>query len=78
MASILAISNKIRVGKYTKYGKAGYHTGVEPRLTIIITELKKKRAFRKFSYRGVDLDQYVCSPTEYSGNCLARGKESVG
>ena len=24
-----------------------------------MTELKKKRAFRKFSYRGVDLDQYV-------------------
>ena len=24
-----------------------------------LTELKKKRAFRKFSYRGVDLDQYV-------------------
>jgi len=23
------------------------------------TELKRKRAFRKFSYRGVDLDQYV-------------------
>jgi hypothetical protein len=22
-------------------------------------ELKKKRAFRKFSYRGIDLDQYV-------------------
>lgn len=52
--------------------------GVEPGLTIIITELKKKRAFRKFSYRGVDLDQYVCSPTEYSGNRLVRGKESVG
>lgn len=26
------------------------------------TELKKKRAFRKFSYRGVDLDQYVWPP----------------
>lgn len=52
--------------------------GVEPGLTIIITELKKKRAFRKFSYRGVDLDQYVCPPTEYSGNRLACGKESVG
>lgn len=24
-----------------------------------ITELKKKRTFRKFSYRGIDLDQYV-------------------
>jgi hypothetical protein len=24
-----------------------------------IIELKKKRTFRKFSYRGVDLDQYV-------------------
>jgi len=23
------------------------------------TELKKKRAFRKFSYRGIDLDQYA-------------------
>jgi small subunit ribosomal protein S15e len=23
------------------------------------TELKKKRTFRKFSYRGIDLDQYV-------------------
>lgn len=24
-------------------------------------ELKKKRTFRKFSYRGIDLDQYVAS-----------------
>ena len=24
-----------------------------------VTELKKKRAFRKFSYRGIDLDQYA-------------------
>ena len=24
-----------------------------------ITELKKRRAFRKFSYRGIDLDKYV-------------------
>ena len=23
------------------------------------TELKKRRAFRKFSYRGIDLDQYA-------------------
>jgi small subunit ribosomal protein S15e len=28
-----------------------------------IPELKKKRSFRKFSYRGVDLDQYV-SPNQ--------------
>jgi hypothetical protein len=27
--------------------------------TSLSTELKKKRAFRKFSYRGIDLDQYV-------------------
>lgn len=26
---------------------------------FLISELKKKRAFRKFSYRGIDLDQYV-------------------
>ncbi len=25
-------------------------------------ELKKKRTFRKFSYRGIDLDQYVFLP----------------
>lgn len=25
-------------------------------------ELKKKRTFRKFSYRGIDLEQYVASP----------------
>ena len=33
------------------------------------TELKKKRTFRKFSYRGIDLDQYVflsVSPSFYS------------
>lgn len=24
-------------------------------------ELKRKRTFRKFSYRGIDLDQYVAS-----------------
>ena len=27
--------------------------------TFPLIELKKKRAFRKFSYRGIDLDQYV-------------------
>ena len=28
-------------------------------------ELKKRRAFRKFSYRGIDLDQYVASQYRY-------------
>ena len=28
-------------------------------------ELKKKRTFRKFSYRGIDLDQYVQLPTTH-------------
>lgn len=27
------------------------------------TEIKKRRQFRKFSYRGIDLDQYVRPPT---------------
>lgn len=31
----------------------------ELRLTLYLIELKRKRAFKKFSYRGVDLDQYV-------------------
>ena len=26
---------------------------------MFITELKKKRQFRKFSYRGIELEQYV-------------------
>ena len=26
------------------------------------TELKKKRQFRKFTYRGIELDQYVNAP----------------
>ena len=26
------------------------------------TELKKRRQFRKFTYRGIDLDQYVRIP----------------
>ena len=30
---------------------------------VCITEIKKRRQFRKFSYRGIDLDQYVHSPT---------------
>ena len=32
----------------------------------VIAELKKKRAFRKFSYRGIDLDEYVAirSPSD--------------
>lgn len=32
----------------------------------MIAELKKKRAFRKFSYRGIDLDEYVAirSPSD--------------
>jgi hypothetical protein len=25
--------------------------------TWVVTELKRKRAFRKFSYRGIDLDE---------------------
>ena len=29
------------------------------RLTIYCLELKRKRAFRKFSYRGIDLEAYV-------------------
>jgi hypothetical protein len=33
-------------------------------LTECAIELKKKRAFRKFSYRGVDLDQYVVALPE--------------
>ena len=33
------------------------------KLMDVFTELKKKRAFRKFSYRGVDLDQYVSLDT---------------
>ncbi|KAL9005740.1 MAG: hypothetical protein Q9188_001497 [Gyalolechia gomerana] len=32
---------------------------VEVLTTLPSIELKKKRAFRKFSYRGIDLDQYV-------------------
>jgi len=36
---------------------------------MLTIELKKKRAFRKFSYRGIDLDQYVASTLERkSGN----------
>ena len=30
-------------------------------MNLPCTELKKKRTFRKFSYRGIDLDQYVLS-----------------
>ena len=37
-----------------------YHRNQEL-TTIFSAELKKKRTFRKFSYRGIDLDQYVSS-----------------
>lgn len=40
-----------------KNGKSSADKPVSP------TELKKKRAFRKFSYRGIDLDQYVPFPS---------------
>jgi hypothetical protein len=30
-------------------------------------EIKKKRTFRKFSYRGIDLDQYAAPPTHHAG-----------
>lgn len=33
-------------------------------------ELKKKRTFRKFSYRGVDLDQYVANPPPCSADAI--------
>lgn len=29
-------------------------------------ELKKRRTFRKFSYRGIDLDQYVSNSSIFS------------
>ena len=32
-------------------------------LTTHNAELKKKRTFRKFSYRGIDLDQYAAAPS---------------
>lgn len=31
---------------------------------FLLIELKRKRAFKKFTYRGIDLDQYV--QTRYS------------
>lgn len=37
----------------------------KPRLIICNTEIKKKRTFRKFSYRGIDLDQYAALPVLY-------------
>jgi small subunit ribosomal protein S15e len=44
-------------------------------LTKRCTELKRKRAFRKFSYRGVDLDQYVSPDPAALGRLeIRRGK----
>lgn len=34
-------------------------TGTDARLFQADTEVKKKRTFRKFTYRGVDLDQLL-------------------
>ena len=41
--------------------KASYPLVPDPSLTPYLSsaELKKKRAFRKFSYRGIDLEQYA-------------------
>lgn len=41
--------------------ESGPLTSSDHKLTCLFhhLELKKKRAFRKFSYRGIDLDQYV-------------------
>jgi hypothetical protein len=33
-----------------------------PQDAVEAAEIKKKRTFRKFSYRGIDLDQYAPSP----------------
>lgn len=43
------------------HGSVGRRSGRcwEFQLIICTTELKKKRTFRKFSYRGIDLDQYA-------------------
>jgi len=45
--------------KYTCYSTLEVSIIVKNSYADDLTELKKKRAFRKFSYRGVDLDQYV-------------------
>ena len=50
--SALCFSIANRPGLYTPEIEA-------PWLTLYHTELKKKRAFRKFSYRGIDLDQLL-------------------
>ena len=38
----------------------------ELRLIMFNIELKKKRTFRKFSYRGIDLDQYATLAVLYT------------
>lgn len=48
-----------RVDHAAVLGKGRALYAMEFELTKYCTELKRKRAFRKFSYRGVDLDQYV-------------------
>merc|ERR1712025_119738 len=41
-------------------------------------EIKKRRAFRKFSYRGIDLDKYVHHPPDTRANhhCLVERQDS--
>jgi hypothetical protein len=55
-----------------------------PLLTLLLmqdaehaAELKKKRAFRKFSYRGVDLEAYVLDGRVRDARSIADGSLTV-
>jgi hypothetical protein len=41
------------------YSREAILTPSAPQNAEEAAEIKKKRAFRKFSYRGIDLDQYA-------------------
>ncbi len=52
----------IRGLSHTKMANEPHHQNAEE-----AAEIKKKRTFRKFSYRGIDLDQYA-SPSPMVGD----------
>lgn len=55
-------------GRYD--GRHAWRYCKDQELTIVLSvELKKKRTFRKFSYRGIDLDQYVSSIDNLKAGC---------
>jgi len=72
-------------GRIRMWPNSGCSVWPSSRLTLLLpqnaeeaAELKKKRTFRKFSFRGIDLDQYVSFPLEPVRRKIARTSTTAG